>query len=1324
MPYVRFYLANVTESSAEVLYDSDSTKLMQVSVKVDGVFIKGVTTGLAGQDGGQWTSDGALQAQTTSGYSYLPRGIGNVLAVINYNLTAEQVCVDNGYGQDFDSGSTDTYYGENSTQTSRRCYDPTYRPIAVIDNPSSNISVAPGESVAFSGSVSNLNATSGDLTFQWTISGYGTVDGDRVEHVFSEPGTYSVSLVVRDQMTKLSSNTVRRTITVGATADTQGPVISFVPYTGPLLADVNQDDYGVSADHFIHSALQGTYVDAGATSEDDVDGSLNVTTIRNEFQTSSASRGSEQLDHMATIRYYSIDDSSNSTTKDRLVYVAPRTDPGYQMSAANVSLKAVHREPGYVTGYDDVNYGVSYSSPPSRPDLPTRYPTFFLEPRVHFSAIASNYGESYANNLEVAYQRFNMYKSSSGTWLIKYGVDNPGGSIPLSTIHKSVWNEDGTYTNPLVLQYTLTAGEAYDFELVLKTEDNSPRHLVGSNSAYVVNGEVTPTIIAPKGGYIELRHPVQYTNGQAGINHPVGLYSTEDKSEQVGTFVRYLHDEDDPDARPIALWKVPETAGIYYYQCSIHENMGGILEVIDSYPDSASIDIGVHDETPPGIILLPWSAQNGALEGSTASTVRLAQGHDIGSLATSDIRVGVTDSEDASIVQSSVVTEGDIDTSTLGTYTRTYTATDGAGNTTTLTRTFIVEVGPAPTITLTPPNPMQITQFTAFSDPGWEIENGNLTLYTPSAVDISTPGTYTVRYQAGGGGRTVTATRTVEVLAFGQPTITLVEGDTVQHEAGSQWSDPGATAVDGQGVSISVTSDANVINENPSLYNSAGTHTITYTATDSHGQTTTVTRTLEIVEPNTAPVITLQGDSYMTLETYNQSWSEPGYSAIDNGVDVSSSVEITYTLDNSSGSDQTVSSLDSTVEGTYTVRYSITDSEDSSIVVSATRTVVVGVHRCPVVEDEELEEGAPNMSGLTYADRNVINYNGVRTSVSGFTTGQWSSLAQNVGLAPTFIQNAQLVVRDNFSAGDTNNFMQTPLLDGTGRVIDLTTMVSNVNYAKGISTDLDGAEIGVNKVSETITKFLSYSAERGTGVRESLEKFNKLATNRLEYPFDWHCALESKFAGQDVVIMASDARGVIDLSDDTVYPEIFVKYRLEEMYARGHISRSQLLTKLHGVNSEGLVSANGEKLSASQIAAHYPERAESYRKVHGKVVERSESLNVSSRATFMGPTPTASGPIPANTDTGNAQSRTIYDTAHNSGVVRSPSVPEFPLSAEQALSATESVVLFSLDNYLRESQKTPLFLNALHDYERTTGKRVAVLNKIESIAEAVGVTID
>ena len=290
-----------------------------------------------------------------------------------------------------------------------------------------------------------------------------------------------------------------------------------------------------------------------------------------------------------------------------------------------------------------------------------------------------------------------------------------------------------------------------------------------------------------------------------------------------------------------------------------------------------------------------------------------------------------------------VTVTGNVDVGTAGSYTLTYTATEGE-NAVSTTRTVNVTDTTKPNITVEGANPYQIQQGSClpFIDPGATATDGcaGIVAVTRSisgpggltTVDPNTPGTYTITYSATDGSHPATATRTVLVGNFpadevdqpngsGAPTITLNGDAQMTVECGS-FTDPGATAMTCSG-SVPVTTSGTVPNV-------PGTYTITYSATD-NGQTSETHR-IVMVEDNTAPVITLNGASTLTVECHT-SYADAGATANDA---CAGPVLVT-----------TSGSVDPNTPGTYTITYTATDGTHAATPV--TRTVEVVDSLAPVI---------------------------------------------------------------------------------------------------------------------------------------------------------------------------------------------------------------------------------------------------------------------------------------------------------------------------------------------------------------------------------------
>ncbi len=162
-----------------------------------------------------------------------------------------------------------------------------------------------------------------------------------------------------------------------------------------------------------------------------------------------------------------------------------------------------------------------------------------------------------------------------------------------------------------------------------------------------------------------------------------------------------------------------------------------------------------------------------------------------------------------------------------------------------------------PTITLNGDDQIIIECGTPFTDPGATatVCGGSVPVTTTGAVDIHTPGIYSITYSATANGLTSEATRTVTVEADNTaPTITLNGASPMTVECHTSFTDPGAIAHDACAGNFPATASGSVD------ANTVGTYAITYNATDPSGHTATpVTRTVNVVD-TTPPTISCQAD--------------------------------------------------------------------------------------------------------------------------------------------------------------------------------------------------------------------------------------------------------------------------------------------------------------------------------------------------------------------------------------------------------------------------------------------------------------------------------
>jgi autotransporter-associated beta strand protein len=279
----------------------------------------------------------------------------------------------------------------------------------------------------------------------------------------------------------------------------------------------------------------------------------------------------------------------------------------------------------------------------------------------------------------------------------------------------------------------------------------------------------------------------------------------------------------------------------------------------------------------------------------------------------------------------SVSITGNVNVNALGLNTLTYTAADACGNSSTVTRVVNVLDTLAPQLTLLGTSPMNVECHGTFTDPGVTVTEAcdpNPTVVPTGSVLVNTPGTYTVTYTAtDASGNHSSLTRQVAVVDTTGPDITVLGNSPMTVECHDAFSDPGATALDVCSGSALVSTNGNV---DP---NTAGLYTLTYSATDTHSNTKTVTRVVQVVDA-TPPIATINGTSPITL-CRNSVYTELGVTATDT---CAGTVAIT-----------TNGIVNVNAAGNYTVTYTATDASNNSNVV----TRVVQIVECaPTITSE------------------------------------------------------------------------------------------------------------------------------------------------------------------------------------------------------------------------------------------------------------------------------------------------------------------------------------------------------------------------------------
>ena len=289
-----------------------------------------------------------------------------------------------------------------------------------------------------------------------------------------------------------------------------------------------------------------------------------------------------------------------------------------------------------------------------------------------------------------------------------------------------------------------------------------------------------------------------------------------------------------------------------------------------------------------------------------------------------------------------------------------------------------------PVITLAGQSNMTVQLGSAWEEPGYAAtdhagRNITANVTVTGTVDTSVAAEYSLHYRVADSSGTpaVQQNRTVTVVAPEPaeeeqqqqqktvtpnppqpPVITLAGQSNMTVQLGSAWEEPGYAATDHAGRNIT----ANVTVTGTVDTSVAAEYSLHYRVTDSSGTPAVQqNRTVTVVAPEPAeeeqqqqqktvtpnppqpPVITLAGQSNMTVQL-GSAWEEPGYAATDHaGRNITANVTVTGTVDTS-------------VAAEYSLHYRVADSSGTPAV-QQNRTVTV-VAPEPAEEEQQQQNAA------------------------------------------------------------------------------------------------------------------------------------------------------------------------------------------------------------------------------------------------------------------------------------------------------------------------------------------------------------------------------
>jgi PKD repeat protein len=291
-----------------------------------------------------------------------------------------------------------------------------------------------------------------------------------------------------------------------------------------------------------------------------------------------------------------------------------------------------------------------------------------------------------------------------------------------------------------------------------------------------------------------------------------------------------------------------------------------------------------------------------------------------------------------------IVKAGTVDTSVLGTYVVNYSITDQFNFKAVAKRWVFVQDTMKPsmsskagTATFSHQVGFPYLDPIVVSDNYWK----DIIPTRTGIINPDVPGSYNLQYNAvdGSGNVAVTYAAVVVVKDLIAPKVDLLGANPLTVDVFTTFSDPGVDASDNYYPNVTI------VRTGVPTMTTLGAYTVTYTVTDGAGNSTVVTRTVNVVD-RSAPVIQLLGMNPLTVNRFT-AYEEPGVKLVDNYYS-DAALRGSLTIDESG--------LDVTIPGLYYVTYNLTDPSGNKAQ-SAKRLV-------QVVEFTGIKELA-NATGLT-----------------------------------------------------------------------------------------------------------------------------------------------------------------------------------------------------------------------------------------------------------------------------------------------------------------------------------------------------------------------
>lgn len=239
------------------------------------------------------------------------------------------------------------------------------------------------------------------------------------------------------------------------------------------------------------------------------------------------------------------------------------------------------------------------------------------------------------------------------------------------------------------------------------------------------------------------------------------------------------------------------------------------------------------------------------------------------------------------------------------------------------------------------------------------------------------------------------------------PAITVTNNNpatnTVECAATTIFTDPGATAVDNAdailGSSLNVTASGTVTTTVPANY------TLTYSATDTLGNTAATTRVVT-VQDSIAPSITISNSSSIQINE-GETYSDAGAIGLDA---CDSSVAIT-----------TLNQVNTDIPGTYLVTYTATDNSENTATATRTVTVVEAVPD-PIVMTQKNDTGTITLTDQDSQTQTITPFSGKNNFRYALSTDAIRCITTNGKIVRVYI-NGELITEKRILRKKSNRLV-------------------------------------------------------------------------------------------------------------------------------------------------------------------------------------------------------------------------------------------------------------------------------------------------------------